>query len=139
MTEEIQVLDEQEIATAAKAPTAIATFDLSDKENQRKAYNAAVAADDSIKNHVGETIAMTGYYIESIQVVDELTGEVDYRPHVVIFAADGTTYEGQSKGLVSALQRLNAIIPNISEDEPVDIQIIERQARLGRMYTIKLA
>lgn len=116
----------------------VASFDLSTDEGQAKAYNAGIAADEKIADHIGETVNMVGYYVESISVVDDLTGEVTARPHCVIWADDGKTYEGQSKGLVSSLQRMSAVRPVVDDDNPVKVEFAERKARLGRMHVLRM-
>lgn len=115
-----------------------ASYDLSTEEGQIAAFNAGVASDYKLSDFAGKTIVMTAWLVEPIEAVNQLTGELENRPHIVITDADGATYEAQSVGLYQALQRLKAIRPVIDDDNPATIEIINRKVRLGSMLTFKL-
>ena len=135
-----------EIATVADAelaePTAeyafAASYDLKTEAGQMAAFNAGVACDEKLADHAGEIINMVAWLVEPIEVADQLTGELETRPHVVITADDGKTYEAQSIGLYQALRRLAAIRPVIDADNPAVIEIIARKVARGKMITFKL-
>lgn len=133
----IAVESAQENAVTAAPVKFIASFDTTTKEGAKRAYNAAMLADEAIRDHIGETISMTGYLIENIEAVNEFTGEVENRPHIVVFSADGTAYEGQSVGLVQALSRISNLM-EISDENPLDVEFAERRMKRGVMYTLKL-
>lgn len=115
-----------------------ASYDLSTEAGQIAAFNAGVASDYKLSDFAGKTIVMTAWLVEPIEAVNQLTGELENRPHIVITDADGATYEAQSVGLYQALQRLKAIRPVIDADNPATIEIISRKVRLGSMLTFKL-
>lgn len=136
---EIANADVTEIATAGNATYGFAaSYDLSTEAGQIAAFNAGVASDYKLSDFAGKTIVMTAWLVEPIEAVNQLTGELENRPHIVITDADGATYEAQSVGLYQALQRLKAIRPVIDEDNPATIEIINRKVRLGSMLTFKL-
>lgn len=113
------------------------SFDLSTEEGRKKAFNASMAADFKVSDCLNKTITMVGYLVEPIETVDEVTGEYQTIPHVVIFDKDGMAYESSSKGMLSSVARLDNIY-HFAQGAEVDIQFIERKARLGRMYLIKV-
>lgn len=128
-----------EIATTGNATYGFAaSYDLTTEEGQIAAFNAGVASDHKLSDFAGKTIVMTAWLVEPIEAVNQLTGELENRPHIVITDADGATYEAQSVGLYQALQRLKAIRPVIDADNPAKIEIINRKVRLGSMLTFKL-
>lgn len=127
-----------EIATHNASYGFAASYDLSTEEGQIAAFNAGVASDYKLSDFAGKTIVMTAWLVEPIEAVNQLTGELENRPHIVITDADGATYEAQSVGLYQALQRLKAIRPVIDADNPATIEIINRKVRLGSMLTFKL-
>lgn len=128
-----------EIATSGNASYGFAaSYDLSTEAGQIAAFNSGVASDHKLADFAGKTIVMTAWLVEPIDVVNQLTGEIESRPHIVITDADGETYEAQSVGLYQALQRLKAIRPVIDSDNPATIEIINRKVRLGSMLTFKL-
>lgn len=127
-----------EISTNGANYAFAASYDLSTEEGQIAAFNAGVASDYKLSDFAGKTIVMTAWLVEPIEAVNQLTGELENRPHIVITDADGATYEAQSVGLYQALQRLKAIRPVIDEDNPATIEIVNRKVRLGSMLTFKL-
>lgn len=127
-----------EIATNGVNYGFAASYDLTTEEGQIAAFNAGVASDYKLSDFAGKTIVMTAWLVEPIEAVNQLTGELENRPHIVITDADGATYEAQSVGLYQALQRLKAIRPHIDADNPATIEIINRKVRLGSMLTFKL-
>lgn len=142
MTEELMEVttDTTELVSAQSTTVNImASFDLTTDEGRAKAYNAGIAADEKIEDHIGETIGMVDFYIEPINAVNDATGEMETRAHSVIFASDGRTYESQSKGILSSLSRLDSLYNFAERTEPLPITFAERKAKLGRMYIIKLA
>lgn len=136
---EIANAEVTEIATAGNATYGFAaSYDLSTEAGQIAAFNAGVASDYKLSDFAGKTIVMTAWLVEPIEAVNQLTGELENRPHIVITDADGDTYEAQSVGLYQALQRLKSIRPVIDADNPATIEIINRKVRLGSMLTFKL-
>lgn len=136
---EIANAEVTEIATTGNTTYGFAaSYDLTTEAGQIAAFNAGVASDHKLSDFAGKTIVMTAWLVEPIEAVNQLTGELENRPHIVITDADGATYEAQSVGLYQALQRLKAIRPVIDADNPAKIEIINRKVRLGSMLTFKL-
>ena len=135
---EIANAEVTEISTGNANYSFAASYDLSTEEGQIAAFNAGVASDYKLSDFAGKTIVMTAWLVEPIEAVNQLTGELENRPHIVITDADGATYEAQSVGLYQALQRLKSIRPVIDADNPATIEIINRKVRLGSMLTFKL-
>lgn len=138
MTNEIIISDENGLMTTdGTAVPFVASFDVTTDEGRARAFNAAQAADEKLDDHVGETITIAAYYIEAINVEDDVTGEVQTRPHVIIIDTDGVAYEAQSKTLVSLLARLDSLY-HISEGGTVTVEVGKRKARVGSMFTLKV-
>lgn len=136
---EIETAKVTEIANTGNATYGFAaSYDLTTEAGQIAAFNAGVASDHKLADFAGKTIVMTAWLVEPIEAVNQLTGELENRPHIVITDADGETYEAQSVGLYKALQRLKAIRPVIDSDNPATIEIISRKVRLGSLLTFKL-
>lgn len=136
---EIAPAEVTEIANAGNVNYSFAaSYDLTTEEGQIAAFNAGVVSDHKLVDFAGKTIVMTAWLVEPIEAVNQLTGELENRPHIVITDADGATYEAQSVGLYQALQRLKAIRPVIDADNPATIKIISRKVYRGTMLTFKL-
>lgn len=113
-----------------------ASFDIATAEGKAKAYNAGIAADYKVDDCIGDAIEIVDFYMEPIEFVNEETGEIEYRPHVILFATDGRTFEGQSKGLVSSVQRLSQV--GYFDGTPFTVEFCERKAKLGKMFVLKV-
>lgn len=113
-----------------------ASFDIETPEGKAKAYNAGIAADYKVDDCIGDTVEIDDFYMEPIEFINEETGEIEYRPHVILFATDGRTFEGQSKGLVSSVQRLGQV--GYFNGEPFSVEFAERKAKLGKMFVLKV-
>lgn len=115
----------------------VASFDVTTPEGQALAFNASQSAEEKLDEHVGEEIDIAGFYVEVIGVEDDITGEVEARPHVIIIDADGVCYEAQSKTLPKTLAKLDSIY-HISEGGHVKVEVGKRKARVGQMFTLKV-
>lgn len=124
--------------TTAERSMLVCSFDTTTDEGRAKAYNATIAADRKVEDNIGEGIAMKDFLIEQIVVLNEETGELEPRLHSVIFAADGKSYESQSKGIASSLRSLDGLYHFDQREQPLDIEFGERKARLGKMFYIKV-
>lgn len=116
----------------------IASFDTTTTEGMAKAFNAGMGADHKVEDSIGEQIELVGFFIEVVDTVNDTTGEPEQMPHVVLFAADGQTYEAFSVGMYSSTERLARMIAAndlvLDEDHPITIEFKSRKAKLGRMY-----
>lgn len=125
------------VATVNKFNT-IASFDTTTTEGMAKAFNAGMGADHKVEDSIGEQIELVGFFIEVVDTVNDTTGEPEQMPHVVLFAADGQTYEAFSVGVYSSTERLARMIAAndlvLDEEHPITIEFKARKAKLGRMF-----
>lgn len=135
---EIATVADAELAETAAEYAFAASYNLNTEAGRMAAFNAGVACDEKLADHAGETLNMVAWLVEPIEVADQLTGELETRPHVVITDDAGKTYEAQSIGLYQALRRLQAIRPVIDQDNPAVIEIVSRKVARGKMITFKL-
>ena len=142
--EEIMATPKNELEKAVRGSNIqnIATFDVTTEEGFAKAFNAGIAGDEKVEDHIGEQVVITGIVVERVETENEQTGELEYMPHVVFFTEDGTSYEGFSNGLYSSASRLLNALHNagrvLDEEHPIRIEFAERKARLGRMHYFKI-
>lgn len=100
----------------------------------------ALSNSQPIADNLGVEIALKDFVVQSVQIEDEKTGEVNEAPRVTLVDADGNAFHGTSVGLLSAVRNLIAQIGEPSTwDEPVNVKIVEERSRRGfRFMTIKL-
>lgn len=125
-------------ASAVNKFNTIASFDVSTTEGMAKAFNAGMGADHKVEDCIGEQVELVGFFIEVVDTVNDTTGEPEQMPHVVLFGADGQTYEAFSVGMYSSTERLARMIAAndliLDENHPIMIEFKARKAKLGRMY-----
>ena len=139
MTEELVAASvETAIRAGALKPGQImASFDITTDEGQIMAFNASSSADEKLDDHIEEVLTVVDYFIEAIEVLNEATGEVEVRPHVIVFDADGVAYEAQSKTLPDDLKKLFQF-RSVSPENPATVKFVKKKAKLGSMFKIKL-
>lgn len=103
-------------------------------------YNAINGDADSLRDHVGEEIALVDVVAHTVQMTDEQTGELRDCARVVLVAADGKCYQAVSEGIMSSLTKLFAICGMPSwKDEPVIVKPKELTTRKGyRVMTLEM-
>lgn len=75
-------------------------------EEQAILYNAMANPTGNLRENVNVPITITDVYAESVQLIDEATGEVTDNVRIVLICKDGTSYACVSKGVFSAVRKL---------------------------------
>lgn len=107
-------------------------------------FNAVNGADESLADHIGETIEVVNVVAHPVELPDENTGEILTCLRTVLIASDGKTYTAVSQGITSALSRIFSIIGSPDngawESEPVRMKIKQIKTRNGnnKVNTIEL-
>lgn len=106
----------------------------------RKLIAAAQTKSVSLADNLGAEIALRNFIVQSVNLEDDKTGEVNEAPRVTLIAEDGTAYHATSVGLLSALRNVIATLgePD-SWPEALPIKVVEQRGRSGyRFMTIEL-
>lgn len=130
-------VDTEIVVSGIQPGQIIASFDVTTEDGQIMAFNASSSSDEKIEDHLMEELDIVDYFIEGIEVPNEATGELEVRPHVIVFDADGTSYEAQSKTLPADLKKLFQF-RNVSPENPAHMMFIRKKAKVGSMFKIKL-
>jgi hypothetical protein len=106
----------------------------------RVAVAQALSVSKPVADNLNTEIMLKHFIVQSVQISDDETGEVNEAPRVTLVDADGNAFHGTSIGLLSAVRNLIAQVgdPNTWE-QPLRVSIVEERGRRGYRYqTIKL-
>ena len=107
-------------------------------------FNAINGADESLADHIGETIEVVNVVAHPVTLVDEETGESFQTLRTVLVDKKGVSYTAVSQGITSALSRIFSIVgspdDNAWVNEPVKMKIKQVKTRNGnnKVNTIEL-
>ena len=113
------------------------TFTMDTPEGQDMAF-AALQSSEPISEHLGEVINLVHFMGQSINVMDEATGEMTVRARTIILDDKGNAYSATSDQLLNSLVTLTAIYgPPAQWTAPKPIVVKELRSRRGfRFFTV---
>lgn len=100
----------------------------------------ALTTSKPIADNIGTEFGLADFIVQSVQIADENSGEINEAPRVTLIDSEGNAFHGTSVGLLSAVRNLIAYVGEPSTwPEPVKVKIVEERGRRGyRFMTIKL-
>lgn len=109
---------------------------VTDEKSASMLFKAMNQPDDSLGDHINETIDVTNIFIQPVPMANQETGEMNVVPRIVLFDVEGKTYVTVSRGIYNALKNMCAIVgtPEIWK-APVTIKVGQRQIKERRMLT----
>ena len=113
------------------------TFTMDTPEGQDMAF-AALQSSEPISEHLGEVINLVHFMGQTINVMDEATGEMTVRARTIILDDKGNAYSATSDQLLNSLVTLTAIYgPPAQWSAPKPIVVKEARSRRGfRFFTV---
>lgn len=112
------------------------SMQVTDEKSASMLFKAMNQPDDSLGDHINETIDVTNIFIQPVAMPNQETGEMNVVPRIVLFDVEGKTYVTVSRGIYNALKNMCAIVgtPEIWK-APVTIKVGQRQIKERRMLT----
>lgn len=112
------------------------SMQVTDEKSASMLFKAMNQPDDSLGDHINETIDVTNIFIQPVPMANQETGEMNVVPRIVLFDVEGKTYVTVSRGIYNALKNMCAIVgtPEIWK-APVTIKVGQRQIKERRMLT----
>jgi len=106
----------------------------------RKLIAAAQTKSVPLADNLNKEIALRNFIVQSVQLEDEKSGEVNDAPRVTLIDEDGTAYHATSVGLLSALRNIMSTLGEADTwPEAVPVRVVEQRGRNGyRFMTIEL-
>lgn len=92
-----------------------------------------------VSENLKSTIRLTNVVVESVDMVNETTGEIQAQPRIVLIDVDGTAYHAISGPAFRDVKRLLAIMGKPSSwPEPLPIHITQEGQGTRKYFTVKL-
>lgn len=112
------------------------SMQVTDEKSASMLFKAMNQPDDSLGDHINETIDVTNIFIQPVPMANNDTGEMNVVPRIVLFDVEGKTYVTVSRGIYNALKNMCAIVGTPeSWKAPVTIKVGQRQIKERRMLT----
>lgn len=112
------------------------SMQVTDEKSASMLFKAMNQPDDSLGDHINETIDVTNIFIQPVPMANQETGEMNVVPRIVLFDVEGKTYVTVSKGIYNALKNMCAIVGTPEAwKAPVTIKVGQRQIKERRMLT----
>lgn len=116
------------------------SMQVTDEKSASMLFKAMNQPDDSLGDHINETIDVTNIFIQPVSMTNEETGEMNVVPRIVLFDVKGKTYVTVSRGIYNALKNLCAIVGTPETwKAPITIKVGQRQIKERRMLTFYVA
>lgn len=112
------------------------SMQVTDEKSASILFKAMNQPDDSLGDHINETIDVTNIFIQPVAMANQETGEMNVVPRIVLFDVEGKTYVTVSRGIYNALKNMCAIVGTPETwKAPVTIKVGQRQIKERRMLT----
>ncbi len=112
------------------------SMQVTDEKSASMLFKAMNQPDDSLGDHINETIDVTNIFIQPVPMTNQETGEMNVVPRIVLFDVEGKTYVTVSRGIYNALKNMCAIVGTPETwKAPVTIKVGQRQIKERRMLT----
>ena len=112
------------------------SMQVTDEKSASMLFKAMNQPDDSLGDHINETIDVTNIFIQPVPMANQETGEMNVVPRIVLFDVEGKTYVTVSRGIYNALKNMCAIVGTPETwKSPVTIKVGQRQIKERRMLT----
>lgn len=112
------------------------SMQVTDEKSASMLFKAMNQPDDSLGDHINETIDVTNIFIQPVAMPNQKTGEMNVVPRIVLFDVEGKTYVTVSRGIYNALKNMCAIVGTPETwKAPVTIKVGQRQIKERRMLT----
>lgn len=112
------------------------SMQVTDEKSASMLFKAMNQPDDSLGDHINETIDVTNIFIQPVAMPNQETGEMNVVPRIVLFDVEGKTYVTVSRGIYNALKNMCAIVGTPETwKAPITIKVGQRQIKERRMFT----
>lgn len=109
------------------------------EDDKAKLFNVMNNPDARISAMVGKVILLTHFFMETVNLKNDETGEMGKAPRVVLVDKDGQSFQAVSTGIFNALKKIVGMygMGPWSPPIPVEIAQIDRGTK-NRIFTLKI-
>lgn len=107
-------------------------------EDKALVFNAANNPQHKVADFINKKIMVRDVYAETLELVNEETGEITKVPRIVLIDADGLAFECVSVGMYLAIRKLVAIYGAPTWEPPLTVTVKQKSVGKGSMYTLQM-
>lgn len=107
------------------------------REKQALIFNASNNPQHKVADFINKTVNVTDVYAETLELVDEETGELEKAPRIVLIDDKGEGYETVSVGMFGSLKKLVAAFGEPTWEPPIPVVIEQQKVKNGSMLTMR--
>lgn len=107
-----------------------------DRKTKAKLYNASNNPDHKVGDFINKSIKVKDVLVETIDLVNDETGEVERAPRVVLIDDKGRAYQAVSLGIFNAVKKAIQIFGEPTWDEPIEFTVKQISVKNGSMLTL---
>lgn len=122
---------------AQDAGTMLCTIeaDPNDRETMARVFKALNDPTHRVADFINKEIAVENILIESADILNEETGEIDRVPRVVLISPDGTSYQAVSMGMFNAVKNAFRCYGQAPWKPALTFAIKQKPVKNGSMLT----
>lgn len=120
----------------AKQLAAFCSVKAETREDKARIFNAANNPQHKVADFINKEIKLSDVYAETLELVNEQTGEYEKVPRIVLIDDKGEAYECVSVGMFSSLKKLIAIFEEPTWEPPIPVIIKQEKVANGSMLTM---
>lgn len=127
------------IVNLKSASTSYCSLNVNTQKEKEHLFNIISSPTDRIANIINEIIELKDLYVETVELTNEETGEINFAPRTILIDKNGKSFECVSIGIFSALKKLFQIFgePCIWE-KPIKIKIKQIQKGTKSILTFSI-
>jgi len=128
-----------EIANMNKGQLGLFSTITGDSFESKAALLTALSNSEAIADNLKATIQLANVVVESVDMVDEQTGEIKAQPRIVLIDADGKAFHAISGPAYRDVKRLLAVMGHPQTwQSPLPIHVVQEGQGTRKYFTVKL-
>lgn len=101
-------------------------------------FNAANNPQHKVNDFINKLIMLKDVYAETLELVNQETGEYEKAPRIVLIDENGEAYECVSVGMFSSLKKLIATFGEPTWNESIPVIVKQEKVKNGSMLTLSV-
>lgn len=107
-------------------------------DEKKALFNAMNNPQKRVADMIGKEIAIRDVFVESVDMVNEETGEVTIAPRIVLVDTKGVSYQCVSTGIFSALKKLFQIFGMPTWENGIKTEVAQIQKGKRNILTLRV-
>ena len=107
-------------------------------DEKKALFNAMNNPEKRVADMIGKEIVIRDVFVESVDMVNEETGEVTIAPRIVLVDVKGVSYQCVSTGIFSALKKLFQIFGMPTWENGIKTEVAQIQKGKRNILTLRV-